>query len=92
MKMHILSNCLADLGHDDGPEHCEAGKIINMPADTAHMLARIGRALYVDAKNDPSDSKIYTYATPWQAVFTRRHGEPADPAGTKKPPKAQDNE
>lgn len=57
-KQLIIEACIINLG-DGGVPH-EPGEIADIPKDTALSMARMGRTLYVDRKDDSDKSGRYT--------------------------------
>lgn len=55
-KLLITEATLVNYGDDRGGVHEDAGALINPGKDTADALVRIGRALYVEKKDDPDKS------------------------------------
>lgn len=60
MRVLISTDCVVDLGTDAGGVHCAAGAVVDVRADTAHALARLGRARYVAEADDPTRTKHLT--------------------------------
>ena len=48
----------------DGPQYLEANTLVEADADTVHAMVRAGKALYVNAKDDPTRIKQFTAAEP----------------------------
>lgn len=78
MKILTLAACVVDLGSDAGGEHCDARTVIDPRADVAHGLVRLGRALYVHEKDDPTRTKHLT-ARPEQLPAPARPAKPKPP-------------
>lgn len=51
--MLVIENCIINYGDDRGGVTEIAGALVEVNKDTARTLADIGRALYVDKKDDP---------------------------------------
>ena len=59
-KMLILESCVASNNPEHGPQHAAAGDIVSVSVSEADTLAKIGRALYTDKKDDPNKSGYHT--------------------------------
>jgi hypothetical protein len=91
VKILMTADCVVDLGTDAGGEHCAAGAVIEVRADTAHALARLGRARYVSAADDPTRGKYLT-ASPEQLPAQSRAPRARAPARTADAPAQPDLE
>lgn len=60
MKQLIIEPCLINYGDDRGGVDQAAGDIVDVPKETAINLARLGRTLFVDRKDDPEKTGRYT--------------------------------
>lgn len=58
MKLLITAPCAAPT--IDGPAHYDANTVAEFETDTAHAIVAAGKALYVDAKDDRSRTKVAT--------------------------------
>lgn len=59
-KMLITDSTLVNFRDDRGGVHAEKYEIHDVPKDVAADLVNAGRALYVDAKDDPSKGNFNT--------------------------------
>ena len=59
-KQLVIESCLINFGDDRGGVHCDAGDTVEVPKGTAIDLARAGRTLYVDKKDDPDKNGRHT--------------------------------
>lgn len=59
-KQLVIESCLINHGDDRGGVHHDAGEIVEVPKGTAIDLARAGRTLYVDKKEDPDKNGRHT--------------------------------
>lgn len=59
-KQLVIESCLINFNDDRGGVDCAAGEIVEVPKATAIDLARAGRTLYVDKKDDPDKSGRHT--------------------------------
>lgn len=59
-KQLIIEPCLINFGDDRGGVDCAAGDIVEVPKGTAGDLARAGRTLFVDKKDDPDKHGRFT--------------------------------
>lgn len=60
MKQLIIEPCLINYGDDRGGVDQAAGDIVDVPKETAINLARLGRTLFVERKDDPDKTGRYT--------------------------------
>lgn len=59
-KQLVIESCLINFGDDRGGVHCEVGETVEVPKGTAIDLARAGRTLFVDKKDDPDKHGRHT--------------------------------
>lgn len=59
-KQIVIEPCLINYGDDRGGVDHAAGEVVEVPKDTAINLARAGRTLFVDKKDDPDKNGHYT--------------------------------
>ncbi len=59
-KQLVIEPCLINHGDDRGGVDYATGDIVDVPKDTANTLARAGRTLYIDKKEDPDKHGRYT--------------------------------
>lgn len=59
-KQLVIESCLINHGDDRGGVHHDAGEIVEVPKGTAIDLARSGRTLFVDKKDDPDKHGRHT--------------------------------
>lgn len=59
-KQLVIESCLINHGDDRGGVHHDAGEIVEVPKGTAIDLARAGRTLFVDKKEDPDKNGRHT--------------------------------
>lgn len=59
-KQLIIEACLVNYGDDRGGVDHAIGDLVEVSKDTANALARNGRALYVEKKEDPDKHGRYT--------------------------------
>ncbi|MDP3136992.1 MAG: hypothetical protein Q8N17_11765 [Burkholderiaceae bacterium] len=59
-KQLIIEACLINYGDDRGGVDHAAGTIVEVPKGTAIDLARAGRTLYVEKKDDPDKAGRHT--------------------------------
>jgi len=59
-KQLVIESCLINYGDDRGGVHSESGEIVEVPKGTAIDLARAGRTLFVDKKDDPDKTGRHT--------------------------------
>lgn len=59
-KMLITEACLVNFGDDRGGVDAAIGDMPDVPRDQATILARAGRALFVNEKDDVDPSGRYT--------------------------------
>lgn len=59
-KQLVIESCLINHGDDRGGVHCDIGETVEVPKGAALDLARIGRTLFVDRKEDPDKNGRYT--------------------------------
>lgn len=59
-KQLVIESCLINFNDDRGGVHCEAGETVDVPKGTAIDLARAGRTLFVDKKDDPDKNGRHT--------------------------------
>lgn len=62
-KQLVIEPCIINFGDDRGGVDCAAGEIVEVLKDTANTLARAGRTLYIDKKEDPDKHGRYTATT-----------------------------
>lgn len=62
-KQLIIEPCLINFNDDKGGIAHAAGDIVDVPKATADALARTGRTLYIERKDDPDKNGVHT-ATP----------------------------
>lgn len=60
MKQLVIEPCLINLGDDRGGVDHAAGEIVDVQKGIAGDLARAGRTLFVDRKDDPDKHGRYT--------------------------------
>lgn len=60
MELLIINDCLVDYRDGKGAQHEATGTFIDVIAPDAKCLTTTGRALYVDAKDDPTKARQYT--------------------------------
>lgn len=60
MKILIIEACLVNFHDDLGGQHQDTGAVIDVDKDSARSLTAMGRALYVEKKDDPSKGAHYT--------------------------------
>lgn len=60
MKQLVIEPCLINLGDDRGGVDHAVGEIVDVPKGIAGDLARAGRTLFVDRKDDPDKHGRYT--------------------------------
>jgi hypothetical protein len=58
VKLLITTDCAVPTM--DGPTHVSANTLVDIDADTAHLLVQATRAQYIDPKDDRSRSKVNT--------------------------------
>lgn len=58
----VIEPCLINYGDDRGGVGHAAGEFVDVPKETAINLARAGRTLFVDKKDDPDKNGHYTAA------------------------------
>ncbi len=58
MKLIITNDCAVPTM--DGPTHISANTLVDVDADTGHLLVQAGRAQYIDPKDDRSRAKVNT--------------------------------
>lgn len=59
-KQLVIEPCLINFGDDRGGVDHAAGDMVDVPKETATNLARAGRTLFVDRKDDPDKNGHYT--------------------------------
>jgi hypothetical protein len=59
-KLLITESCTVNYGDDRGGVHEDMGAIVEVSKDTARALTTIGRALYVERKEDPDKNARHT--------------------------------
>jgi hypothetical protein len=59
-KQLVIESCLINHGDDRGGVHHDAGEVVAVPKGTAIDLARAGRTLFVDKKDDPDKNGRHT--------------------------------
>lgn len=59
-KQIVIEPCLINFGDDRGGVDHTAGDTVDVPKETATNLARAGRTLFVDRKDDPDKNGRYT--------------------------------
>lgn len=60
MKQLVIEPCLINLGDDRGGVDHAAGEIVDVPKGIAGDLARAGRTLFMERKDDPDKYGRYT--------------------------------
>lgn len=68
-KIIIIEPCLVNYGDDRGGVHVDAGDEVDVNVDTAAMLAKLGRSLYVRKEDDPTKGQ---HTAPAELVKARR--------------------
>ena len=58
MKQIVIEACFINYGDDKGSQPAAVGDFVDINADTARDLARMGRTLYVDKKDDPAKGQL----------------------------------
>lgn len=59
MQILIIAPCVVP-GVDGVGEHADADTVVTVGPDTAHLLVRLGRALYADKADDATRGKYQT--------------------------------
>lgn len=83
MKAIIKEACLVNFKDDKGGVPVEVGETIDADKETIGSLVRMGRAKYLDKKDDPHPAKINT-ATPEDMQQLKSMAEAAKKAADKK--------
>lgn len=89
-KQLVIEPCLINFNDDKGGIAHAAGDIVDVPKSTADALARVGRTLYIERKDDPDKNGVHT-ATPAMLTAAKdierakknekdARDKPADPA------------
>lgn len=80
-KQLVIESCLINFADDRGGVHHDIGEFADVPKGTAIDLARAGRTLFVDKKDDPDKNARFTASTDMikAAEAMRKPGAKTDP-------------
>lgn len=88
-KQLVIESCLVNFSDDRGGVHCEIGETVEVPKGTAIDLARAGRTLYIDKKDDPDKTGRHTASADMvkaaEQMRKSRDKAPAKPDGAGNP-------
>lgn len=59
-KILIIESCVVNFRDDKGGQHAAAGSQISLPKAAAEQLVTLGRALFVDKKDDFDKTGVNT--------------------------------